>query len=198
MVCCACVCVCVLREWVVLLMRRHPAAPRLLFLSWRQAPEVWRGLRYAYSSDLWSLGGVLYEMMTYRCAARHGVVGRAGACSSAGRLRSLHAASCLMHTRPPPTATTPPGCRLTAARCLSSSTRSSWAALRRSCRARPTAAPSSRSCTPCSARTPIAGPPARQSSTAPRQRPGCTPSPTRCGCRCRRWTTVRHARAPGR
>jgi NIMA (never in mitosis gene a)-related kinase len=30
------------------------------------APEVWRGLRYGYSSDLWSLGGVLYEMMTYR------------------------------------------------------------------------------------------------------------------------------------
>eukprot|EP00775_Hariotina_reticulata_P014593 gene14593-14724_t len=30
------------------------------------APEVWRGLRYGYSSDLWSLGGILYEMMTYR------------------------------------------------------------------------------------------------------------------------------------
>jgi NIMA (never in mitosis gene a)-related kinase len=32
------------------------------------APEVWRGLRYGYSSDLWSLGGILYEMMTYRSA----------------------------------------------------------------------------------------------------------------------------------
>lgn len=31
------------------------------------APEVWRGLKYSYSSDLWSLGGVLYEMMTHRC-----------------------------------------------------------------------------------------------------------------------------------
>jgi serine/threonine protein kinase len=30
------------------------------------APEVWRGLKYSYSSDLWSLGGVLYEMMTHR------------------------------------------------------------------------------------------------------------------------------------
>jgi serine/threonine protein kinase len=30
------------------------------------APEVWRGLKYGYSSDLWSLGGVLYEMMTHR------------------------------------------------------------------------------------------------------------------------------------
>lgn len=30
------------------------------------APEVWRGLPYGYSSDLWSLGCVLYNMMTFR------------------------------------------------------------------------------------------------------------------------------------
>ncbi|GBF91611.1 hypothetical protein Rsub_04351 [Raphidocelis subcapitata] len=30
------------------------------------APEVWRGLPYGYSSDLWSLGCVLYELMSYR------------------------------------------------------------------------------------------------------------------------------------
>ncbi|KAL6757723.1 kinase-like domain-containing protein [Haematococcus lacustris] len=30
------------------------------------APEVWAGKPYSYSSDLWSLGAVLYEMMTFR------------------------------------------------------------------------------------------------------------------------------------
>lgn len=43
-------------------LHKNPGTPVFM------APEVWRGLRYGYSSDLWSLGGVLYEMMTYRCA----------------------------------------------------------------------------------------------------------------------------------
>eukprot|EP00198_Chlamydomonas_reinhardtii_P012499 XP_001701836.1 NimA-related protein kinase 1 [Chlamydomonas reinhardtii] len=30
------------------------------------APEVWSGRPYSYSSDMWSLGAVLYEMMTFR------------------------------------------------------------------------------------------------------------------------------------
>jgi len=30
------------------------------------APEVWRGLPYGYSSDLFSLGCVLYNMMTFK------------------------------------------------------------------------------------------------------------------------------------
>lgn len=30
------------------------------------APEVWSGRPYSYSSDMWSLGAVLYEMMTFK------------------------------------------------------------------------------------------------------------------------------------
>jgi hypothetical protein len=43
-------------------------------------PQVWRGLPYGYSSDLWSLGCVLYELMSYRCAghARPRLAARGG------------------------------------------------------------------------------------------------------------------------
>jgi NIMA (never in mitosis gene a)-related kinase len=30
------------------------------------APEVWRGLPYGPASDLWSLGCILYELLSYR------------------------------------------------------------------------------------------------------------------------------------
>ena len=30
------------------------------------APEVWSGKMYSYSSDLWSLGCVVYEMMMFK------------------------------------------------------------------------------------------------------------------------------------
>lgn len=36
------------------------------------APEVWAGRPYSYSSDMWSLGAVLYEMMTFRCGTQEG------------------------------------------------------------------------------------------------------------------------------
>lgn len=46
------------------------------------APEVWRGLKYSYSSDLWSLGGVLYEMMTHRWGRGKGCQGLGLRCSA--------------------------------------------------------------------------------------------------------------------
>lgn len=29
------------------------------------APEIWKGKPYTYSADVWSMGCLLYEMLTY-------------------------------------------------------------------------------------------------------------------------------------
>ena len=33
-------------------------------------PELWQNKKYTFTSDLWALGCLLYELMTYRCLLR--------------------------------------------------------------------------------------------------------------------------------